>query len=236
MVQPQILEKNSRIVISLGGSIIVPNEIDYVFLLKFKNFIEKKVSEGFTFLIICGGGATGRRYIDAAKHIVDVTNDDLDWLGIHSTRLNAHLLRTIFKEIAFPIIITHHDERFVVNEAVVIAGGSRPGWSTDYVSASLAVGNGFTDMINLSNIDVVYDKDPNAEGGQDAKPLEYLTWTRLQQMVGEKWTPNLSSPFDPIATKLCLENNLKLFIANGRNIENLEKMFAGQEFVGTLIS
>jgi len=236
MIQTQTLGKNGRVVISLGGSIIVPNEIDYKFLTQFKAFIENRVAEGFKFLIICGGGATGKRYIEAAKQVIDVTNEDLDWLGIHTTRLNAHLMRTIFKEIAYPIIITHHDERFDVNEAVVVAGGSKPGWSTDYVSASLAVGNGLSEMINLSNIDVVYDKDPNVEGGEDAKRLEHLTWTTLQQMVGDKWTPNLSSPFDPIATKLCLDNDLKLIIANGRNIENLENMFAGKLFVGTQIS
>lgn len=236
MIQTQTLGKNGRVVISLGGSIIVPNEIDYNFLTQFKTFIENRVTEGMKFLIICGGGSTGKRYIEAAKQIVDVTPEDLDWLGIHTTRLNAHLLRTIFKQIAFPIIITHHDEKFEVNESVVVAGGSKPGWSTDYVSASLAVGNGLTDIVNLSNIDMVYDKDPNAIGNQDAKALENLKWSQLQQMVGDKWTPNLSSPFDPIATKLCFENNLKLFIANGRNIQNLENMFAGREFVGTLIS
>ncbi|MDA1338032.1 MAG: UMP kinase [bacterium] len=236
MIETQTLGQNGRVVISLGGSIIVPNEIDYKFLAEFKSFIEKQVNVGVKFLIICGGGATGKRYIEAAKHVVDVSDEDLDWLGIHTTRLNAHLLRTIFKEIAFPIIITHHDERFDVNEAVVVAAGSKPGWSTDYVSASLAVGNGLTDIINLSNIDLVYDKDPSIKGNEDAKPLETLKWTQLQQMVGDIWTPNLSSPFDPIATKLCFENNLKLIIANGRNIENLENMFSGKPFVGTQIS
>ena len=115
MIETQTLGQNGRVVISLGGSIIVPNEIDYKFLAEFKSFIEKQVNVGVKFLIICGGGATGKRYIEAAKHIVDVTNEDLDWLGIHTTRLNAHLMRTIFKEIAYPIIITHHDEKFDVD-------------------------------------------------------------------------------------------------------------------------
>jgi len=236
MIQTQALGHNGRVVISLGGSIIVPNEIDFNFLAKFKDFIEKQVVLGVKFLIICGGGATGKRYINAAKHVVNVSNEDLDWLGIHSTRLNAHLLRTIFKPIAFPIIITHHEEKFKVDEPVVVAGGSKPGWSTDFVAASLAIGNGLTDIINLSNVDLVYDKDPNVENNEFARPLENLTWHKLQQMVGDNWTPNLSSPFDPIATKLSQKNNLKLFIANGRNIENLEKMFSGQPFIGTLIS
>ena len=234
MIQIENLGKKGRVVISLGGSIIVPDEIDFSFLAQFKDFIEKHVVFGFKFLIVCGGGATGKRYIEAAKHIVHVSSEDLDWLGIHSTRLNAHLLRTIFKPIAFPVIITHHEEKFKVDEPIVVAGGSKPGWSTDYVATRLAIGNGLTDIINLSNIDLVYDKDPNMY--PSARPLENLSWNKLQEMVGNRWIPNLSSPFDPVATKLGLENNLKLIIANGRNIENLEKMFSGQPFVGTLIS
>jgi len=236
MIKSQTLGQNGRVVISLGGSIIVPNEIDFQFIKEFKLFIEDRVKEGMKFLIICGGGATGKRYIDAANKIVEVSKEDLDWLGIHTTRLNAHLLRTVFKQIAYPVIITHHNEKFEVDEPVVVAGGSKPGWSTDYVSASLAVENGLTDIINLSNIDCVFNKDPNLVDGQDAVPLENITWSELQKMVGDTWTPNLSAPFDPIATKLSLENNLKLIITNGKNIKNLEKMFSGQDFIGTLVS
>jgi len=236
MNKPINYTKNSRVVISLGGSIIVPDEIDYEFLLNFREFIVTKISEGMKFLIVCGGGKTGMRYIEAAKKVVSVANDDLDWLGIHSTRLNAHLLRTIFKDISYPIIITHHDEKFDVEEPLVIAGGSKPGWSTDFVAASLAVNNGYKDVINMSNIDMVYTTDPNGVDGANAKPLEKTTWTDLQKMVGTKWTPNLSGPFDPIATKLGGENDLRLVVINGRNMSNLKKLFSEQEFTGTFVT
>ncbi|MDX8400245.1 MAG: hypothetical protein R8K20_08345, partial [Gallionellaceae bacterium] len=85
-------------VISLGGSIIVPNgSIDVGYLKKFKKFIESRVKKGDSFVIITGGGGVAREYQRAARSVTDLTRDDLDWLGIHATRINAHLLRTIFR-------------------------------------------------------------------------------------------------------------------------------------------
>src|SRR3990167_8675976 len=84
------------IIISLGGSLVVPNGgIDSNFLKKFNLFIRKHVKKGRRFFIVVGGGAPSRIYRDAGLAVIDqVTNDDLDWLGVHATRLNAHLIRT----------------------------------------------------------------------------------------------------------------------------------------------
>ena len=48
------------IVISLGGSIVVPEEIDIKFLTEFKNMIERLIKKGYRFIIICGGGSIAR--------------------------------------------------------------------------------------------------------------------------------------------------------------------------------
>ena len=72
--------QNPPVVISLGGSLIVPNEIDTVFLRNFKNLVVKKIEQGFKFIIIAGGGKISRKYVDAAKQITDITKDDQDWL------------------------------------------------------------------------------------------------------------------------------------------------------------
>src|ERR1043166_9478435 len=96
-------EENDRIVIiSLGGSLVVPDGIDTVFLAKFKDCIERHIAEGFRFLVIVGGGQTARRYQKAAHDVAELTDEDADWLGVHATRLNAHLLRTVFKHVAHP--------------------------------------------------------------------------------------------------------------------------------------
>src|SRR5438128_1378415 len=124
---------NNRYIVSLGGSLIVPDEVDVNFLGQFKQLIEQRIKSGDKFVIITGGGRTSRRYSEAAKKLGDLDADDLDWLGIHSTRLNAHLMRTIFRKLAHPRIITNPTKPESAREPIIVAAGYRPGWSTDYV-------------------------------------------------------------------------------------------------------
>ena len=129
---------NNRYIISLGGSLIVPDEIDVNFLRNFKKIIEIGLKRKEKFLLITGGGRTSRRYIEAAKALGHLDPDDLDWLGIHSTRLNGHLLRTIFRKYSHPRIITNPHHAEPASEQIIIAAGYRPGWSTDYDAVLLA--------------------------------------------------------------------------------------------------
>ena len=100
------------IVMSVGGSLIVPDAIDTDFLTRLKALIERQTAErSRRFVIICGGGKTARRYQEAASAVSTLTVDDLDWLGVHATRLNGHLMRTIFREIAHPVMITNPDDQ-----------------------------------------------------------------------------------------------------------------------------
>ena len=112
------------IVLSLGGSLIVPKEgIDTQFLTNFNHFIRQQIAEHKRrFFIICGGGYTTRHYQKAAQEVIGhhMQDEDKDWLGIHSTRLNAHLIRTIFREIAYPRIIKHYDQNYDVGDEPVI--------------------------------------------------------------------------------------------------------------------
>src|SRR3989344_2862552 len=121
------------VVLSLGGSLIVPNGgIDTQFLTNFNYFIRKQIAEkNRRFFIICGGGATARTYIDSGKEVVHhvLEAEDQDWLGIHATRLNAHLVRTIFRDIAYPKIFKHYDRSYdIKDEPVIICSGWKPGW------------------------------------------------------------------------------------------------------------
>ena len=46
------IQRGKRVVVSVGGSLIVPDAIDTDFLIRFKALILDKVKEGFTFSII----------------------------------------------------------------------------------------------------------------------------------------------------------------------------------------
>jgi len=224
------------IVISLGGSIIVPNgDIDTTFLKKFKKFIEERTEKGEKFVIITGGGGVAREYQNAARKVVKLTRDDLDWLGIHATRINAHLLRTMFRESARPEIIKDPSRIKASRKyPVTIAAGWKPGWSTDYVAVRIAKRLKADLVINLSNIDYVYTSDPRKD--KDAKKITEISWTDFRKIVGNKWDPGLSMPFDPVASRLAHHSKIPVIVANGKNLQNLGKILNKESFKGTKIA
>ena len=154
-------------IISLGGSLIVPEAgIDHKFLKKFRALIIKEIKKGKKFVIVTGGGSIARTYRDAAAKVTRLTNDDKDRLGVHTTRLNAHLIKTVFREYAHPRINKNPrtkenlSKHFKKGEGLMAAAGWRPGWSTDYVAVVLAKRLKAKTVINLSNIDYAYTSDP----------------------------------------------------------------------------
>lgn len=230
---------NETVVLSLGGSLIVPTGgIDIQFLKTFEDFVRHQIAENKRrFFIVCGGGATARNYIDAGTQIVGhgLSDEDKDWLGIHSTRLNAHLVRTIFRDMAYPRIFKHYDREYDIHdEPIIVCSGWKPGWSTDYCAVLVAEKYRAKTIINMSNIDMVYDKDPRKF--PDAKPLEKTTWNHLEKLVGNKWVPGLNAPFDPIATQTAKKLGLTLIILNGKNIYNLSRALSGKHFIGSVIT
>lgn len=228
------MSKKETVILSLGGSIIAPQEgINIAFLKKFNQFIRQKVTAGWRFFIVTGGGVTARIYQNAAREVGNLAKEDLDWLGIHATRLNAHLVRSIFRDIAHIRIIKDPSDVEIATESVVVAAGWKPGWSTDYIAATLAKEYKIKTLLNMSNIAMVYDKDPKFN--PSAKPLERLNWSKFRKIVGEKWDPGLNVPFDPVAAKLAHEVGIKVVIVKGDDFENLENFFAGKKFVGTTI-
>ncbi|MBI5122247.1 UMP kinase [Candidatus Roizmanbacteria bacterium] len=225
------------IVISVGGSLIVPNGgIDTNFLIKLNHLIREEVAKGKRFLLVAGGGKIARHYRDAGRAVIgNVTDEDLDWLSIHTTRLNAHLLRTIFQDIANPRIIENYDHKLEDwQQPLAIGAGWKPGWSTDYDAVILARDYGANIIINMSNIDWVYDKDPAKF--KEAKPLKKVTWDEMEKLVGNKWSPGFNTPFDPIATKLAKKLKLTVVIANGNDLMNIQKIINKDSFKGTVIS
>lgn len=221
------------IIISLGGSLIVPDQIDTGFLSKFKKLIEDEQDNYEQFVIVSGGGKTARNYQNAAAVINGPEAEDLDWLGIHSSRLNGHLLRTMFKNLADPEMITSPEKMTPRDAKILIGAGYRPGNSTDYVATLFAKAYGMKKLVNLSNISYVYDKDPAKF--DDAKPLKKISWVDFQELVGDKWTPGLNMPFDPIATKLAAELGIEVAIMKGTDLDNFANYLEGKDFEGTVI-
>lgn len=225
--------KEEKIIISLGGSIIVPNEIDIDFLKKFKDLIISFVEQGKKFIIITGGGKTCRVYQDASRKLCNPTSEDLDWIGIKSLKLNAELVRVIFGELAHKKVIENLALPFDFNTPILIGSACEPGHSTDYDAVLAAINAGVKKIINLSNIDYVYDSDPRVN--KEAKMFEKISWAEYRDVIPKEWNPGLSSPFDPVASAICEKEGIEVAIMNGKNLDNLKNYLDGEDFKGTVI-
>lgn len=223
-----------KIVISLGGSLIVPENIDLSFLREFKDLILLEVARGKKFVIITGGGKVCRQYQEVAKEFSNPSSDDLDWIGIASLKLNAELIRVIFGEYASEKIILNPTEDFPFEKPIVVGAAYKPGQSTDWDAVLAAKKIGAKKIINLSNTDYVYDSDPKLN--PNAKRIERISWPDYRKIIPQKWNPGLNTPFDPIASKEAEEAGLEVVIMNGKPVQNLSNYLNGKNFPGTVIS
>jgi uridylate kinase len=222
-------QKITYVTISIGGSIINPGKIDKAFLQEFRNlvidFVEK--SEGQKKLIIvCGGGATAREYINAAPP--DLPPGQKDYLGIAPTWINAQLLTAWLHEFCAPI--PSQDFRQFLDHVqlypVAIAGGFLPALKTDEDSAIAADYFGSPYLINVTNVDGVYDSDPNKN--KNAKKIDTLTYSEYYDMFGGRTLdPGASAPMAEVAVTICQRSNMKIFVI-GKNIQAIKDAIDGK--------
>ncbi len=220
------------VVLSLGGSLIVPNEIDYSFLKKFRKLILNFIKKGNRDIIVCGRGITCRKYNNSDIKITKISNENLDKLGIKATELNAELVRVIFAKYAYPKIEQDYRKKNLKFK-ILMSCGYLTGSSSDYDAVMWAKNYNADYIVNMTDVDYVYTKDPKQKG---AKKIEKLDWNTLQKIVGTKWKAGANFPFDPIATKIAKKAKLELIILNGKNLKNFEKFLNRKKFKGSIIS
>ncbi len=221
-------------VFALGGSIICPKKIDTEFLRGFYNLITERIEKNDRFVIITGGGDVARHYQKSASLVNGVSDEQKDWIGIHATYLNAHLLKSIFNRFCHPEIVNRKGKvkRFG-DSSLIIGSGWKPGWSTDYVATKMAIDTGIDNILILSKQDYVYNKDPDEN--KDAQPIREISWSDYRSIIPKDWQPGLNVPVDPIASKLADERNKKVIVANGKDLDNLKLILDGSDFKGTTI-
>jgi uridylate kinase len=231
----------SKIVISLGGSVVAPKHQDQNLLSKFADLFIR-LAENQLVIIVVGGGYTARLRMEEARQAKpEISNDELDWIGINATYENAEKLKFTIQNKSsiqvYPEIIKDPNTVIDWKTGIVVGGGWKPGHSTDHCAALLAISNQVTNVHNISNVDQVYTADPKKD--PTAKPLKDINWIDFQKMVGTEWTPGLSVPFDPIAASLSAEHNLTVTMMGGTDLHNIEeRLLKGEnykDFFGTVI-
>ena len=227
-------------VLSVGGSIIAPDKVNSVFLsdflAKIRTYLTANPEDKLIF--VCGGGAPARIYQQAYREVLsDAAQQDAgaqDWIGIKATHINAELVKAIFGDLCKDNVVTNPTAEDVsFSGRILVAGGWKPGFSTDTDAVYLAKRFGAKLVINLSNIAKVFTDGPRKN--PDAKPIDSISWADFRAMVGDEWVPGKNAPFDPIASRLAQEAGIKVICADGRNTENTLAILNGEAFEGTVI-
>jgi uridylate kinase len=224
------------IAISLGGSLLFPgDDIDTEYLKKFKDFITGRTRKGERFLIVTGGGMICRKYQQAAQELGNASEEDTHRIGLSTVATNAHLLRLIFESIAYPQTVDDFTEfGDDVNQfSVVVGGAAVPGRSTDYNAVDIGSKLGAKRVLNLSNVDYVYDSDPRKN--PNAQKFELLSWGEYRKLIPAHHSPGMNSPFDPVASQAAQKLGIEVAIMNGANLANLSNYLDGKPFLGTTI-
>ncbi|MDY5683294.1 MAG: UMP kinase [Treponema sp.] len=228
-------------VLSVGGSIVVPEKPDTDFLCKFIAMIRNWLNEDSQrrLILVVGGGGPARIYQNAYREIVSASDgassdsSEADWIGIMATRLNAQLLKAALGDLCPQEVVYNPTTIDEFNGRILVAAGWKPGFSTDNDAVLLAERFNADTVVNLSNIEKVYTDDPRKN--PDAKPIDSISWAEFRKMVGDDWTPGKNTPFDPIASKKAQDLNLTVICAAGKNIENIRSILDGKQFEGTEI-
>ena len=222
------------VIMSLGGSLLFPEGIDTSFIASWQKLVKVHVAKGTRFIVIIGGGKVCRRYQEAMQNLnADATSEDSDWVGIYTTRLNAQFMRYAYGDSSAPDILIDPHAFNDTGEPVIFGAGWKPGWSTDYAAVEVAEVFKAETVINLSNIDRVYTKDPKKY--EDAEPVESISWSEYRSIIPDTWEPGLNTPFDPIASKKAEAMNLEVVIM-GADLGNLDAYLRGEAFTGTRIA
>lgn len=222
------------IIISLGGSLIIPEKIDIEFLKKFKEIIKKNMNK-YNFVVVCGGGSTARKYINGLRDS-GLNEKFQSMAGISTTRLNARFMTYFFGKDANNGI--PHDMKQVKNllkkNKIVFCGALRyeDKQTSDATASKLA--NFFkTDFINLTNVPGLHDKNPKKF--KNAKFIEKISWKDFDKLANkEKFKPGQHFVLDQSASKIILKNKTTTYIL-GKDLNQLNNLLNNKKFKGTTI-
>ncbi len=225
-----------RAVLKLGGSLLYrgADEVNLERVREYARALITLTEEGNQLVVVVGGGKPARTFIAAARTL-GASETQCDWLGIKVARLNAELLCAALGDAAYPIVVETLDDlesAFVTNK-IVLMGGLTPGQSTNAVAALAAEIVGAELLLNATNVDGVYDRDPKEEG---AKKIDRLTIDQLDEILsGGGVRAGEYRLFDPVAIRVVARSRIPIIIFNGTQSENLIRIFKGKK-IGTTVT
>ncbi len=217
-----------RIVIKLSGRVF---GMDNTRVIKDYASLLARASRGRQLVVVAGGGRMARHYIDQARSS-GADESTLDELGIEISRLNARLLIYALKKRAYshPPTTLQEIRHAVDGGLIVVAGGLHPGQSTNGTAALIAEKIGAAEFLNATDVDGVYDKDPNRY--KNAKRFRRVELKELRRMlVHEDSLAGGYDLMDIVALKIIERSRIRTRILKA-DLKTLEKAIGGAA-VGT---
>ncbi len=226
--------KKRVVVLSLGGSLIIPDKVDVVYIRKFKKTISRNLKK-YKFIVVCGGGGAARKYISALREL-GLNETFQSFSGISATRMNARFMNYVFGvniEKGIPHTMKALKKE-IKKKRIVFCGALeyKPKQTSDSTSAEIA--RAFrTEFVNLTNVQGLYDKNPKKF--KNAKFISEISWNDFLKMANKsKFTPGQHFVLDQTAAKIILENKISTYII-GKNLQQLDNLLKGKKFKGTTI-
>lgn len=192
----------------------------------------------YNFGIVAGGGRTARIYAQAARQL-GANEFEADEIAIISTRQNASLfIVALSKYGVCPRIISEFERaKDSANRyRMIVMGGTIPGISTDTDAALLAEALHAKRLINLSNVDAIYDSNPKTN--PNAKKYSKLYYTDLISLAATQDSRKAGENFvfDMLACKIIARSKIEAHFINGRNFDDVKKAMDGKAHSGTIIT
>jgi uridylate kinase len=218
-----------KIVLRIGGSVL-GSPPDARVVRRYSDVILRIVKQKHRVIVVVGGGAVARQYIEAARG-AGLPHKDQDSIAIQASRLNARLVGMALgvdsvatsPRAAIATIRKHY---------VSVMGGLRPGITTDTVATLVAEAWKSDVMVKASDQDGIYSADPRRN--PDARLLRTVSYAEVVEILGGKHSPGIHSIVDPVAIERIARQKLKLIVVNGADPENVIKAVDG-ESVGTVV-
>ncbi len=223
------------VVLSLGGSLIIPEEINDKYLKEFKKILLKN-SRKYKFIVVCGGGSIARKYIYSLRE-QGINEKFQNLAGISATRMNARFMNYFFNQESLNGIPQKIKEiqNYLKKQEIVFCGALEyePKQTSDSTSAEIAK-HFKSDFINLTNVQGLYNKNPKKF--RSAKFISEISWKEFDKMANKlKYSPGQHFVLDQTASKIILKNKIPTYII-GEDLKQLDNLLNNKKFKGTKVS
>lgn len=228
----------SRILLKLSGEALSGGQghgIDFETVLKICAAVKECTKMGVEIGLVVGGGNFWR-----GRSSGEMDRTRADHMGMLATVINALALADALEQLDVPVRVQtainmqQIAEPYIRNKAtshlkngrVVIfgCGTGNPFFTTDTAAALRAAEIGAEIIFKATNVDGVFDKDPNKF--PDARKYDILTYS-------EVLNKNLKV-MDSTAASLCRDNKIPILVFNLENPDNIIAAVCGKK-IGTIV-